>query len=137
MGVSRLAAVTLQVPRLQFGDQDGQGALRLPPSDSTMRTPNSHAQCSVRKADIGAVSDSKESSLEVNAFEHPSSAIRAAAERVVGRLSLNDAMTQFRNTMVDLALNRGNGSRRAAAKILGVTRPAVQYILRHSDDQNP
>jgi predicted transcriptional regulator len=49
---------------------------------------------------------------------------------VVGRLSLTDAIQAFRNSMVESALFRQNGSRRAAARLLGVTRPAVQRVLR-------
>jgi len=64
-------------------------------------------------------------------------AIQAAAETVVGRMSLGEALALFRKTMVDLALAKQQGSRRAAAKILGVTRPAVQHILRLSKNPTP
>ena len=93
-----------------------------------------HAQSSVRRqADPFSVVVGKDASLDVKELESLAAAIRTAAEGVVGRLSLNDALTLFRNTMVDVALVRGNGSRRAAAKLLRVTRPAVQYVLRRSE----
>lgn len=57
-------------------------------------------------------------------------AIKTAARAALGRLSLRDAIKVFRDEMVNAAL-RLRGSRRAAAKTLGVTRPAVQHILRH------
>lgn len=103
-----------------------------------MQFPNPHGQRSVcKQADPLAVVEGKEASLDVNELESFAAAIRTAVGGVVGRLSLNDAMTLFRNTMVDLALVRGNGSRRAAAKLLRVTRPAVQYVLRRSDRGGP
>ena len=68
----------------------------------------------------------------------PLAAIKAAARTALGRLSLTDAIRTFRNEMVDSALDQGSGSRRAAARMLGVTRPAVQHILRQhkSDDSS-
>lgn len=60
--------------------------------------------------------------------------IRAAARRALGSVQLADAIRIFRTEMVDFALVQSSGSRRAAAKALGVTRPAVQHLLRHSKD---
>ena len=103
-----------------------------------MQFPSPHAQSSVRnQADPLSVVEGKDASLDLNELESLAATIRTAAESVVGRLSLNDALTLFRNTMVDLALVRKNGSRRAAAKLLRVTRPAVQHILRRSDKGGP
>lgn len=59
-------------------------------------------------------------------------AIRNAAVSAVGTLNLIDAIRLFRSQMVDLALRQQSGSRRAAAGLLGVTRPAIQNILRQS-----
>lgn len=57
-------------------------------------------------------------------------AIEAAARSAVGRLGLTEAIQLFRVFMVETALKRKEGSRRAAARVLGITRPAVQHILR-------
>ena len=61
----------------------------------------------------------------------PEAAIRAAASGAVGHLSLRDAVRIFRDEMVRVAF-RLRGSRRGAAKMLSVTRPAVQHVLRQS-----
>jgi DNA-binding NtrC family response regulator len=60
-------------------------------------------------------------------------AIQAAAANAIGSLSLVEAIRVFRNELVDCAIRQSNGSRRAAARILGVTRPAIQNVLRRSD----
>jgi DNA-binding NtrC family response regulator len=49
---------------------------------------------------------------------------------LVGRVGLRDAQSLLRRTMLQDALALSRGSRRAAARILGVTRPAVQRMLR-------
>jgi hypothetical protein len=48
---------------------------------------------------------------------------------LVGRMPLKDVQRAVRGVMVLDALSRGNGSRRFAARTLGVTRPAVQQML--------
>lgn len=89
---------------------------------------------------LGAPTDAKSSPARTIKDDHRKSshlAIHAAVETVVGRMSLGDALALFRSAMVDLALARQQGSRRAAAKMLGVTRPAVQHILRLSKVSTP
>jgi len=49
---------------------------------------------------------------------------------VVGHLHLKDFEEQVRATFVNEALGRASFSRRAAAKLLGVTRQALQHILK-------
>jgi len=71
------------------------------------------------------------SPVRAHGSPEPTAAIKSAARSAVGRLSLPDAIRIFRNEMVDSALNNEQGSRRAAARVLGVTRPAVQHVLRH------
>jgi hypothetical protein len=61
------------------------------------------------------------------------SLIRSAARAEVGRTSLRSAQQELRQTMLQEALVASNGSRRRAAKLLGVTRPAVQRMLRESE----
>lgn len=60
------------------------------------------------------------------------SAIQVAALSAVGKLGLIEAIRALRKEMVECALRQGNGSRRAAARLLGVTRPAIQSVLRQS-----
>lgn len=54
----------------------------------------------------------------------------AAARPLLGRVGLRDAQNLLRYAMLRSALLAAQGSRRAAARILGVTRPAVQRMLR-------
>ncbi|HEY5958185.1 MAG TPA: helix-turn-helix domain-containing protein [Polyangiaceae bacterium] len=49
---------------------------------------------------------------------------------IVGRVSFKDAQSLVRRVMLMRALEASHGSRRRAAQILGVTRPAVQRMLR-------
>jgi len=65
------------------------------------------------------------------------SLLRCAARAEVGRTSLRCAQQELRQTMLREALAASNGSRRRAAKLLGVTRPAVQRMLRESDSPPP
>jgi DNA-binding NtrC family response regulator len=53
----------------------------------------------------------------------------AIAERV-GRVPMRDLQRQVRNVMVREALARAHGNRSGAARLLNVTRQAVQQILR-------
>jgi hypothetical protein len=61
------------------------------------------------------------------------SLIKCAARAEVGRTSLRSAQQELRQTMLQEALVASKGSRRRAAKLLGVTRPAVQRMLRESE----
>ena len=70
--------------------------------------------------------------------------LRAAIERVrtevpqldplvrasVGRVSMRDVTARVRDVMVEEALSRADGSRSAAARLLDVTRQAVQQLAR-------
>jgi two-component system response regulator RegA len=49
---------------------------------------------------------------------------------LVGRFGLKEIQSHVRRVLVDEALARTGGSRRSAARVLGVTRPAVQKFLR-------
>ena len=65
------------------------------------------------------------------------SPIRCAARGEVGRTSLRSAQQELRQTMLREALVASHGSRRLAAKLLGVTRPAVQRMVRESESPPP
>lgn len=52
---------------------------------------------------------------------------------LVGRVSMKGAQGWMRKTMLGHALDASHGSRRAAAQLLGVTRPALQRMLREQD----
>lgn len=58
------------------------------------------------------------------------SRLKGIVRCLVGRVSLKDAQQSVRSTMLDEALHACGGSRRSAARLLGVTRPAVQRMLR-------
>jgi hypothetical protein len=55
--------------------------------------------------------------------------LRAVANELVGQLPLRDALSLLRHTMLTNALSR-SPSKRSSAKVLGVTRPAVQSMVR-------
>jgi DNA-binding NtrC family response regulator len=55
------------------------------------------------------------------------------ARALVGRIGLREAQRELRHSMVAHALQLCEGSRKAAARLLGVTRPAIQRVLRESD----
>jgi two-component system response regulator RegA len=52
----------------------------------------------------------------------------------VGKRELLDVVSTVRGTMVDEALAKADGSRRGAAKQLGVSRQAVQQIVRKREE---
>jgi DNA-binding NtrC family response regulator len=54
----------------------------------------------------------------------------ADVRSLVGRVGIKDAQGWMRTTMLQHALDASHGSRRAAARLLGVTRPAIQRMLR-------
>lgn len=56
--------------------------------------------------------------------------VRQLLRPLVGRFGLKDIQAYIRRELVREALARAGGSRRSAARILGVTRPAVQKFLR-------
>jgi two-component system response regulator RegA len=51
---------------------------------------------------------------------------------LVGRFGLKEIQAHVRRVLVDEALARTGGSRSSAARVLGVTRPAVQKFLREN-----
>lgn len=56
--------------------------------------------------------------------------IRNLLRGYVGRFGLKDIQAYVRQVLVREALDRTGGSRRSAARVLGITRPAVQKFLR-------
>lgn len=63
-------------------------------------------------------------------------ALRRIARLLVGRMDLKQAMHLLRACMVEEALRGSGGSRRSAARLLGVSRPAIQRILRECPEIN-
>ena len=49
---------------------------------------------------------------------------------LVGRVGMKEVLSWLRSTMLREALTASKGSRRATARMLGVTRPAIQRMLR-------
>jgi len=62
------------------------------------------------------------------------SALDQQLRQEVGRKPLQDVEAAVRETMVDEALARSRGGRRAAARLLRVSRQLLQHILRRKDD---
>lgn len=60
--------------------------------------------------------------------EPPSIALHLA--QTVGLRALEDVEREVRDTLVQEALARSNGSRRGAARLLGISRQLLQHILR-------
>ena len=56
--------------------------------------------------------------------------VGAIAHALVGHVTLKDAVRTLRASMLTQALEMSSGSRRAAARVLGISRPAVQRMLR-------
>jgi DNA-binding NtrC family response regulator len=65
----------------------------------------------------------------------PTSVLQQGACFLVGRMGVRKAQSALRRLMLQQALDASNGSRRAAARILGVTRAAVQHMLK--EDPGP
>lgn len=59
--------------------------------------------------------------------------LRRLTSRLVGRMSLKDVQRHVRTAMLLEAFTRAEGSRRLTARMLGVTRPAVQQMLATLD----
>lgn len=70
------------------------------------------------------------------AREQPFCWIAATARSLVGRVGLREAQHELRQVMVRHTLAVCEGSRRAAASILGVSRPAVQRVLREAESDS-
>jgi DNA-binding NtrC family response regulator len=62
----------------------------------------------------------------------PNFAARRMLRPFVGHLGMKDIQTYVREALVREALERSGGSRRSAAQLLGVTRPAIQRWLRRA-----
>jgi DNA-binding NtrC family response regulator len=56
--------------------------------------------------------------------------LRAMVREGVGQMGVREAELVVRRTMVAEALARSGGNRRAAARMLGVSRQHLQHILR-------
>jgi DNA-binding NtrC family response regulator len=59
-----------------------------------------------------------------------SSVLEEGARFLVGRIGISKAQADLRRLMLQRALDATSGSRRAAARMLGVTRAAVQHMLK-------
>jgi len=55
------------------------------------------------------------------------------AARSIGRISLNDARDVVTKTLLMAALEQSNDNYSRAARLLGVTRQAVQYLVHRHD----
>jgi DNA-binding NtrC family response regulator len=66
----------------------------------------------------------------LDATSWSASELDAELRALVGRLGMREAQARLRRAMLEQALESSNGSRRAAARLLGVTRPAIQRMLR-------
>ncbi|MFO0555393.1 MAG: response regulator [Polyangiaceae bacterium] len=62
-------------------------------------------------------------------------AIAPHLAQTVGLRPLEDVEREVRDTLVDEALSRSNGSRRGAARLLGISRQLLQHILRRREDR--
>ena len=65
---------------------------------------------------------------------HPAGdSLGSIAQTLVGRVGLKEAQRELRVLMVSHALRVCRGSRRSAARLLEVTRPAIQRVLREAE----
>jgi DNA-binding NtrC family response regulator len=76
-----------------------------------------------------ASSEQVRSCLELPA---PSTVLEEGARFLVGRIGIGKAQADLRRLMLERALDATSGSRRAAARMLGVTRAAVQHMLKEN-----
>jgi DNA-binding NtrC family response regulator len=60
--------------------------------------------------------------------------LELSVRSLVGRVGIKEAQDWLRGTMLRQALEASHGSRRGAARLLGVTRPAIQRMLREEED---
>ncbi len=60
-------------------------------------------------------------------------ALQPLVAGAVGHIDLGDVKAQVRQTMVRQALAMTKGNRSAAARLLGVSRQALQHIVRHDE----
>lgn len=60
--------------------------------------------------------------------------LELGVRQLVGRVGVKDAQDWVRKIMLRQALEASQGSRRGAARLLGVTRPAIQRMLREEAD---
>jgi len=65
------------------------------------------------------------------------SLLARCARLFLGCAGMRDAQEEFRSQMLQRALAVANGSRRGAARILGVSRPAVQRMIREGGGKSP
>lgn len=69
-----------------------------------------------------------------NVDEHGRLALAVASRLLIGQLGIKDAQRALRKYMSEEALARCNGSRRAAAALLGVDR---RYVQRLASEPHP
>jgi len=60
--------------------------------------------------------------------------LESVARVLLGRMTMKEALHALRASMLGHALRECGGSRRSAARLLGVSRPAVQRMLRESPE---
>jgi DNA-binding NtrC family response regulator len=70
----------------------------------------------------------------VDRLRNEAPALEPVARATVGRVSLREVTSRMRNAMIDEALARSGGSRSGAARLLEVSRQAVQQIVRQVED---
>jgi DNA-binding NtrC family response regulator len=68
-----------------------------------------------------------------DAIENPPD-LQPFVRSVVGQRQIHEVQDEVRETMLREALGRARGSRRAAARLLRVSRQLVQHMLRRYDD---
>ncbi len=76
--------------------------------------------------------------LQIHPHPHPGldGELAAKIRAAVGRIQIRELEIAVRRTMVLEALRRSNGNRRAAARLLGVSRQHLQHMLRAIEPDN-
>lgn len=77
--------------------------------------------------------DRKDSGVGMSLTTEARSALEVLSSALVGQITLKDAQRALRASMSQEALGRCNGSRRAAAALLGVDRRYVQRLVNEVD----
>jgi hypothetical protein len=75
----------------------------------------------------------RDSSIVLRISDEARRTLHELSRLLVGHMSLKDAQRALRTSMSQEALARCNGSRRAAAALLGVDRRYVQRLASESD----
>jgi DNA-binding NtrC family response regulator len=115
---------------------DAAFAQRISPALVAMgHAPDAESVFELAKAGVLAYVRKPISVAEIEARLVPfdlSLATRRMLRPFVGHIGMKDIQTRVREALVREALERSGGSRRSAAQLLGVTRPAIQRWLRRS-----